>query len=457
MSALSPPLHAVRPSMWRSYAGLFVPMVLTNVLQAVAGTVDGVFVGHLLGVGAMAAVSAFIPVFLVALAVVIGLSIGATVLAGQAWGAGRREEAQAVAGSTLALVVVLAGAVAAVGGCFAPALMRALGTPADVLQGAVTYARWMLLGAPLLFTLWFLTSMSRALGDAITPLWTLLIAAGLSLVLTPAFICGWGGLPMLGVASAAASTLVGSAAALAWMLWHWRRAGHPLAPDAAMRAQVRLRGPLLARVLWIGAPTGVQMLAMALAEMVLLGLVNRHGSSATAAYGAVSQVMSWLQFPALSLGITATIVASHAIGAGRAASLGLITRTGLAFNLVVTGTLAAAVHLLAPVLLGLFIADDAVLALAVGLLRLVAWTMVMRGAAMVLGGVMRASGTVWMPTAWSVLSIACIEVPAARWLDARVGLQGIWWAYGLTFGAMLALQAAWYLGVWRRRAVRRLI
>ena len=101
------------------------------------------------------------------------------------------------------------------------------------------------------------------------------------------------------------------------------------------------------------------MLTMAAAEIALLGLVNRHGAQATAAYGAVTQLMSWLQLPAMSLGISATILAAHAIGAGRGHRLGAIARTGLMMNVAVTGLFVCAAYALAPYAIGLFLKDGA--------------------------------------------------------------------------------------------------
>ena len=67
---------------------------------------------------------------------------------------------------------------------------------------------------------------------------------------------------------------------------------------------MRINGALLAKILRIGIPAAVGMIMMSLAELVLLGLVNGFGSNATAAYGAVNQVISYVQFPAMSISIS---------------------------------------------------------------------------------------------------------------------------------------------------------
>ena len=440
-----------------TFLAILGPMMLTNILQAAAGTIDGIYVGQLLGMPALAAMSTFFPVFFALLAVVIGLSTGATVLIGQAWGARDLDKVRAVAGTAICLMLGAGLLVGVVGASLAPALMQWLGTPTAILADAGRYARILLSGMPLVFLLWLTTSMSRGVGDAVSPLYTLALAAVFSLLLTPVFILGWAGLPRLGVSSAAVSSLLASTLAMAWMFWFWRRKQHPLAPGPALWPHLRLRAHLARRILQIGLPSCLQMLTMAGAEMVLIGLVNRHGTAATAAYGAVNQIMGWLQLPAMSLGIVSTILAAHTIGAGKTDQLGRIVRTGLWMNLAVTGAMVALAYALAPWAIGWFITDPAVAAVARNLLHIVAWSVVLAGTSNVLVGVMRASGTVLRPMALSIGAIVLLEIPLAYALNTRLGLSGIWWAYALTFASMLLLQAAFYRLVWRHKAFTRLI
>src|SRR5690606_26321424 len=126
-------------------------------------------------------------------------------------------------------------------------------------------------------------------------------------------------------------------------------------PDAAFLHHMRIRPRILKAVLRMGVPTGVQMIVIALAELALLSLVNRYGSDATAAYGAVNQVVAYVQFPAISISITASILGAQAIGAGRADRLGAIARTGLLMNLVLTCSLVLLGYLFSRHLMALFI------------------------------------------------------------------------------------------------------
>ena len=457
MNIPSPPTTAPAPPvLWRVYLAFLVPMIISNILQALSGTVNNIYLGQLLGVGAMASVSAFFPVLFFLISFMIGLGAGASVLIGQAWGAREPERVKAVAGTTLTIGLCAGLLVAIFGGTFTEPMLRALGTPADILPGATAYARIVLLAAPGLFLFLLVTSMLRGVGDTKTPLKTLLISTAVGLLVTPALILGWGGLPQMGVASGAYAAVASYLIALGWTAWYLRRKHHVLAPDAAFLKHLRFDRTIAAKVLRIGLPTAVSMITISLSEIAVLFLVNTHGSQATAAYGAINQIVSYVQFPAISIAITASILGAQAIGAGRGQALGKIARTGIVMNLLLTGSLVLLGYLFSRSILGLFITDAAVVELAQTLLHIMLWSSVIMGMSMVLSGLMRASGTVLVPTLITVLSIGLVQVPVAWVLNSRYGINGIWAAYPVAFLTMLGLQSTYYQLVWKKKPIRRI-
>ncbi len=464
------------PVLWRSYLAFLVPMIISNMLQALSGTANNIYLGQMLGVGAMASVSAFFPVFFFLIAFMIGLGSGAAVLIGQAWGAKELDRVKAIAGTTL-MVGLLAGlTVAFFGGTFTETMLQALGTPSDILPGATAYARVMLIATPAIFIFLLATSMLRGVGDTKTPLFILLISTVLSFVLTPALIRGWFGLPQMGVTSGAYAAGTSFVIAMGWGVWHLRDSitlkqnayspdmhvlsqptvKHPLAPDAAFFNHLRIDRAILAKVLKIGLPTGLSMITISLAEIAVLFLVNRYGSQATAAYGAVNQIVNYVQFPAISIAIAASILGAQAIGAGRGNTLGKIAKTGIILNLVLTGSLVIVGLLFSRTIIGLFITAADVVDLAQTLLHIMLWSSVIMGMSMVLSGLMRASGEVVVPTAITMTCIICIEIPTAWSLSNTYGINGIWAAYPITFLSMLALQTMYYRLVWRKKPIKRL-
>ena len=178
------------PALWKTFLVFLAPLMLSNALQSLFGTVSNALLGQMIGVDARAAVSVFFPVMFFLFAFVMGLSTGATVLIGQAFGAGERGTVKIVAGATLAIGLWLAIGIALIGGLFSRQLMIALATPPDILDQATAYARVMLLTMPLGFVFLLVTAMLRGIGDTLTPLLALALSSGIGLLLSPLLIRG---------------------------------------------------------------------------------------------------------------------------------------------------------------------------------------------------------------------------------------------------------------------------
>ncbi len=345
---------------------------------------------------------------------------------------------------------------AVVGTLITEPLLRTLGTPTDIFQDAATYAHVMWIAIPGLFLFLLMTSMLRGVGDTVSPLLALLLSTGVGLLVTPALIRGWFGLPQLGVASAAWATTIAYLIAMVWLIWRLRSKlylgqKHPLAPGLEMLRTLRVDPAIVKAVLRIGIPTGLQMVVISLAEIALLSMVNSYGSQATAAYGAVNQVVNYVQFPAISIAITSSILGAQAIGAGKPERVSAILRTGLLMNVVLVG------YLFSRHLVSLFVNNEAVVELAQTLLHTMLWSSIVLGMAGVVSAVMRASGTVLVPTAISICCILGVEVPVAWLMSHQIGLNGIWLAYPAAFISMLILQSTYYRLVWRKKPIKRLI
>ena len=444
-------------ALWKTYLLFLAPMVLSNFLQSMSGTVNSIYIGQMLGTQALAAVSGMFPIVFFFIALVIGLGAGAGVLIGQAWGARETHLVKAIAGSTLLLGLLIGLVAAVVGSVFARSSLVGLGTPGDVLDDAVAYAHVMLWFMPTLLVFVLFTQLLRGVSDTLSPLLALVVSTCIGLALTPALIRGWLGLPPMGIQSAAFAGLAGNLAAMGWLAWRLIRKGHPLAPDREFFAAMKLDMAILGKVLRIGLPTGLQMVVLSLSELVILALVNQHGSQATAAYGAVTQIVNYVQFPALSIAITASILGAQAIGAGRIERIGPILRTGLMINLCLTGGLVVLGYLLSHWLLGSFLTEDATRSMAEHLLHIMLWSLLVFGFQAIIGGIMRASGTVMVPVAISIVCVVGVQLPVAYVLDARFGLQGVWMAFPVAYLGMLALQTLYYKLVWQHQKIERLV
>ncbi|WP_134724673.1 MATE family efflux transporter [Paracoccus luteus] len=439
--------------LWRAFLVFLLPLIGQNILQSLSMTINAIVVGRMLGTGALAAMATFMPLAFFFIAFLIGVTSGASVLIGQAWGARKIDLVQRIGGTAIGVTLGLALVIGGGGWLAAPAILRLMGTPPDIMAAAVTYARAAFATMPVLFLFIVAGALLRGTGDSVRPLVVQAVATVVSGVMTVVMVAQLG----MGVAAAAWSAGIAQAAGLVVLALWLRARSHPLAPGRALLAALVPDPSLLKTVLRIGLPTGAQLVVGSLSGLVIVGLINRFGSDATAAYGAVSQVQAYAQFPALSIAIAASIFGAQAIGAGHSHRLGAVLRTAMAMNLALTGGLVALVYLFSRPVVSLFLSEPEVVDLAQHLLHIVSWSALLFGAGTIFSGIMRASGTVIAPMLIAMGCVLLVELPLAVFLSRTFGLQGIWWAYVANFAALLVGQGAWYLLVWRRRRITALV
>lgn len=438
--------------------GIFlVPLILGNILQSASGTISSVFVGRLLGVNALAAISAFFPVLFLLVSFLIGVSSGSTVLIGQAYGARDEHTLKRIVGTSITFTFVLGCLATLAGIMFTRETLVLLGTPANILTDSVAYARIIYLMLPVIFVFFTYIAFMRGTGDSTTPFIFLLLGALLSSAITPALILGWFGLPRLGLVSAAVSALSANTLTFIVMLIYLRVIKHPLALDQETIHDLKIDVPILRQMVRIGIPTGVQLILVSLSELAVISFVNRFGSHATAAYGAVNQIASYVQFPAVSIGIAASIFGAQTIGANREDLLRNVVKSAVWLNYGIGGLLITLCYMFKRDIAGWFLTDPNTLDIATSLLSITLWSYLLFGNSAVLSGIMRASGSVIWPTTIGVFSIWGVEVPTAYILSHRIGLAGIWIGYPAAFVTGLILQTCYYTFVWKRQRHQRLV
>jgi len=441
---------------WRTMLLFLVPLMLANVLQSASGTFTSIFLGRMIGVRALAAASSMFPMLFFLISFFFGIASASTVLIGQAYGAHDQPRLSRAAGTTLMFAIVFGVVLGGIGFAFDRAMLKLIDTPPDVLDDAVRYANIVFLTLPVLFVYLGYTTFLRGIGDSRSPLIVLISSTSIAVVLTPLLIRGAFGHPGLGIIAAPISNIISTGTGLIGLLVFLERTDNPLALSK-LRHYLRLEIPLLRTLFRIGIPTGIQFVMVSLSEIAVLSFVNRFGSSATAAYGAVNQIVSYVQFPAISIGMTASIFGAQSIGAGRLDRLRKIVRAGVLLNYVIGGVLITIVYLLAREILSLFLTDQTTLNMARDLLSITLWSYVIFGNTSVLSGMMRSSGSVLWPTTIQICTIWGVEVPIAWVLShGPLGLRGVWIAYPIAFAVALSLQSLYYFGVWRRKPIRAL-
>ncbi|EJR55824.1 MATE efflux family protein [Bacillus cereus VD107] len=444
---------------WKSMSMFLVPLLLSNVLQSVGQLFGMVVVGRWLGVNDLAAISAFFPLFFLLVSFVIGIGSGSSILIGQAFGAKNEERLKAIVGTTLTFTFIIGVVLAIVGSVFALDIMHIMGTPENIIDISVHYARILFISMPVLFLYFAYTTFMRGTGDSKTPFYFLIVSTALNMLLLPILIFGWLGLPKLDVYGAAYASVISTVITFIVMLMYLKKKNHPLQLDGTVRKYLRMDWELLKLLLRLGIPASINMILVSLSEIAVIAFVNRYGSDATAAYGVVNQVASYVQMPAVSLGITVSIFAAQSIGANQFGRLQKVVKAGIIMNYIIGGVLISLIYLFSRDILALFLTSQNTIEIAHSLIMITLWSYLIFGHAQIISATMRASGTVLWPTVIGVVSIWLVEVPVAYYLSyhTSLGIEGIWIGYPAAFIVSLILQYAYYKLSWQKKRITRLV
>lgn len=452
-------LESESKPIWKSMSMFLVPLLLSNVLQSVGQLFGMVVVGRWLGVNDLAAISAFFPLFFLLVSFVIGIGSGSSILIGQAFGAKNEDRLKAIVGTTLTFTFIIGVVLAIIGSIFAMDIMRLMGTPENIIEISVHYARILFISMPVLFLYFAYTTFMRGTGDSKTPFYFLIVSTALNMILLPILIFGWLGAPKLDVYGAAYASVISTVITFIVMLLYLKKKNHPLQLDSTVRKYLRMDGELLKLLLRLGIPASINMILVSLSEIAVIAFVNRYGSDATAAYGVVNQVASYVQMPAVSLGITVSIFAAQSIGANQFDRLQKVVKVGIIMNYVIGGVLIALIYLFSRDILSLFLTSQTTIEIAHSLVMITLWSYLIFGHAQIISATMRASGTVLLPTVIGVVSIWLVEVPVAYYLSyhTSLGIEGIWIGYPAAFIVSLILQYAYYKLSWQKKRITRLV
>lgn len=448
---IDPNLLDPSKSMWKPIIIFLIPMMLSNFLQSISGIISAAIIGRGLGEVSLAAVSTIMPVNFFLISLVIGLSSGSLVLIGQAYGAGKADDLRKTVDTTLKFSFVLGFIMALIGCIWIDQILHWISVPPTVFPEAKQFGLMIFVSFPLLFVYISYTTILRGTGDSKTPFWFLVISTVLTVILTPILTFGWLGLPALGVVGAGLSSILATLISFVLLIFYLKYTNHPLALRKTFWQSLRIDPVILKLLLKIGFPSGIQMIAISLSEIAVVFLVNGHGPQATAAYGAVLQVLHFVQMPMLSLGMAAGVFASQFIGAKASERLPALLKHTLIMNYVLGIVLVGAIYLASDwVLLG-FLEDPATIAIAKEVLMAVLWALMLFGHGMILSSLMRGTGTVLIPTVITIGCIWILLVPVAALLSEPLGLLGIWLAYPISDAAMLMILYLYYRFVWKRK------
>lgn len=430
-----------------------LPTLLSNVLQTLNGSINAVWVGRLIGESALAATANANVVMFLLYAAIFGFGMATTVRVGQHFGAREIDAARKTFGSglgfcfSLSLIVVIAGWI------YAPAMLHALGTPEASRAEALAYLRVIFITIPLGAINLMISMAMRGAGDSKTPMYAMILAVAIDTILNPLLILGVGPLPRLGITGSALSTAFANIAGMLYQIWRIYRQDLPMRLRGhELGYVVPRRGGELSYVVTKGLPMGAQMLLVSSAGLIMVGLVNRQGLNAAAAYGASLQLWNYLQMPAFAISSAVSAMVAQSLGASDHDRVGKVTIIGLVTNLVMTFTMAALIVTFDHALLALFLGGESpAMPIARHIQLICTSSYVIMAITMILSGTMRAYGAVVAPLVIMFMGIYPGRLGFYFLAHPTIGNEAVWWAYPVGSVLTATLTVSYYrYGKWRK-------
>lgn len=293
----------------RIILGFTLPLFLGNVFQQFYNMADTIIVGQFVGTGALAAVGSTGTIMFLITGFATGLGTGFTILTAQRFGAGDMKGMRRSVFTAAVLTVIVSVLVTAVSVIFMHPLLDLMQTPADIYDDAYDYIIVIMWGlaAQMLYNL--LSALLRAIGNSKMPLYFLILAAVLNVILDLVFIINF----KMGTAGAAYATVISQGVSGLLCLLYIVKA---VPIFRLSRRDMVMDGKMMAEQLKVGLPMALQFSITAIGSIMVQTSLNMLGSTLVAAYTAAGKIEQILTQAYVALGTAMANYSAQNVGAG---------------------------------------------------------------------------------------------------------------------------------------------
>ena len=425
-------------SPWKRILEFSNPMLLGNIAQQLYNTADSVIVGHYVGDNALAAVGSASPILNLLLALFVGISTGAGIVVSQSFGARDREGLSKGIGNCITLTFLATIFIMVVGPIITRPMLNLLDTPASIMDWCANYLNIYFLGIIGFFFYNMLSGILRGMGDSVSALGFLLLAAALNVVLDLWFVGGLG----MGVPGVALATVIAQAISAVFCFLKLMSMKEYFDMN---RSTVRLEKAYALRIIKIGVPSGITQAIMSMSMMVVQSLTNSMGEMVIAANVIIMRVDGFAMMPNFSFGQALSVYTGQNVGAGKwdRVQKGVIQGALIAQAFAVS--IVAVILTLNTHLFGLFTKTQALIDLAAQMMNIMAAGYIAISITQVLGGVMRGCGNTVTPMWISICSTVALRIPVA-YILAHLS-RSAEYPNGHPFALSASLLVSWVMGM----------
>lgn len=252
-----------------------LPLMLSGILQLLFNAADVVVVGRFAGNDSLAAVGSTSALINLLVNVFIGLSVGANVMVARFFGAGQKKELEEMVHTAILTSLVSGVALIFVGLALSRPALLLMDTPENVIDQAVLYIRIYFVGMPVMMLYNFGSAILRAVGDTRRPLYFLLAAGVINVILNLIFVIPLG----MGVAGVALATIISQTISAILVLICLMRTESDYRVNLK---KLRIVKDKMLKMIQIGLPAGLQGALFSVSNVLIQSSVNSFGSVAMA-------------------------------------------------------------------------------------------------------------------------------------------------------------------------------
>lgn len=424
-----------------------LPFIGANLLQTLYGMVDLYIVGRFATTADIAAVSIAGTVIATFLMLLIGLSVGATVIVGQRFGAGDKASLSSLSATAFTIAWIVGGALMVVVASLAAPVLRWIHTPEDAMRGAVRYMVICSVGYVFQSVYNMLSGILRGVGDSSSPLLFVGISTVFNIVGDVLLI----GVFDLGAAGAAVATVLAQLLCMVYGILHVKRRGFPF---DFRRGSYRWERDDAAGLLRVGIPVALQEVLVMFSFIILESIINRFGLNASAAAGILDKVFLFATIPTNAFNASISAMVAQNIGAGEERRAVQCLWYGALMSELFAVVFFLMGLLIPGKLVGIFTSDGGVISEGVRYYAGYKYEYLLCSLAFCVNGFINGTGHTRLTLINNVISTYVVRIPACLIAGniLKAGLYGI--GYALPLASLIQVVVGFgffFSGRWRRQ------
>lgn len=406
LKKLFAPVDMTEGRPWEKIVLFTVPMLLGNIAQQLYNTVDSVVVGNYVGDNALAAVGSAGPILNLLIVLYVGISMGASIMVSQYFGARDRDALSHTIGNCILLTILATIFVMVAGTLVARPMLVMLGTPDSILDWCTSYLYILFIGGFGMAFYNILSGVLRGLGDSVSALIYLVIASILNIILDLAFVIYF----HMGVNGVALATSIAQAVSAALCLWRLYQMKHLFEMKLSY---IKWNKKYAMNIIRLGVPSGVTQAIMSMSMIVVQSLTNSFGEQFIAANVIVMRVDGFAMLPTFSFGTAMTTFAGQNVGARAFDRVSKGAKQGTILALITSAVITGLIMIFGKYLMGIFTNTPELVDLSMGMMRILAIGYVAMAITQSFSGIMRGAGDTLTPMWISIVTTVVLRVPMA--------------------------------------------